>query len=91
MPLGAMKDFPYSVKEGHLEKGDTILIVSDGLPELPNNNNQMYGYDRLKNEFNLIGEKDPEEVVKHLKKSASEWADGNDPDDDVTFVVIKLK
>jgi serine phosphatase RsbU (regulator of sigma subunit) len=91
MPLGAMNDFPYSLKESHLQAGDTILLLSDGLPELTNDNKEMYGYDKTKTEFHSVGEKEPEEIVNHLKSSASQWADGNEPDDDVTFVVIKVK
>jgi len=91
MPLGAMHNFPYAVRENHLDKGDTILLLSDGLPELMNDNNEMYGYDRIKTEYQSVGEKEPEEIVNHLKNSASEWANGKDPDDDVTFVVIKVK
>ena len=91
MPLGAMHNFPYAVRENHLDKGDTILLMSDGLPELMNDNNEMYGYDRIKTEYQSVGEKEPEEIVEHLKNSASLWVNGKEPDDDVTFVVIKVK
>ena len=91
MPLGAMNNFPYAVRENHLVKGDTILLMSDGLPELMNDNNEMYGYDRIKTKYHLVGEKEPEEIVDHLKNSASQWSNGKDADDDVTFVVIKVK
>jgi serine phosphatase RsbU (regulator of sigma subunit) len=91
MPLGAMNNFPYKLKESHLEQGDTILLLSDGLPELTNGSNEMYGYDKTKTEFHSVGEKEPEEIVNHLKSSASQWANGKAPDDDVTFVVLKMK
>ena len=51
----------------------------------------MYGYDKTKTEFHSVGEKEPEEIVDHLKNSASQWVNGKDQDDDVTFVVIKVK
>jgi serine phosphatase RsbU (regulator of sigma subunit) len=91
MPLGAMNNFPYTLKETHLETGDTILLLSDGLPELPNNNNEIFGYDRTKTEFHAVGNKEPEEIVDHLKNSASQWVADQEPDDDITFVVIKVK
>jgi serine phosphatase RsbU (regulator of sigma subunit) len=91
MPLGAMNNFPYTIKEGHLEQGDTILLLSDGLPELTNDSSEMYGYDRTKTEFCSVGEKEPEEIVDYLKNSAAQWVNGKAPDDDVTFVVIKVK
>ena len=91
MPLGTMRKFPYKKIESHLNSGDRILLYSDGLPELANNNDEMFGYDRIKTEFHSVGEKAPEEIVDHLKNSASQWANGKVPDDDVTFVVIKVK
>ena len=91
MPLGTMKNFPYTIKESRLAPGDTILLLSDGLPELTNGNDEMYGYERIKTEFHSVGGKAPEEIVSHFKHSASGWVNGNDPDDDVTFVVLKFK
>jgi ribosome maturation protein Sdo1 len=91
MPLGTMKKFPYKKIEGRLNSGDRILLYSDGLPELANDKDQMFGYDRIITEFQMVGEKEPEEIVEHLKNSASQWAYGKEPDDDVTFVVIKIK
>jgi len=79
------------LKESHLEQGDTILLLSDGLPELTNGSNEMYGYDKIKTEFHSVGEKEPEEIVNYLKNSASLWSNGKAPDDDVTFVVIKMR
>ena len=32
----------------------------------------------------IIG-KSPEEIVNHFKNSASKWANGKDPDDDVSL------
>jgi sigma-B regulation protein RsbU (phosphoserine phosphatase) len=91
MPLGAMYNFPYQLKETNLNSGDTIFLFTDGLPELTNSKKEMYGYDRTKIEFQAVAEKTSGEIVNHFKNSASIWADGNDPDDDVTFVVIKIK
>jgi|GEM_PF-4294292 len=91
MPLGTMKKFPYKKIEGRLNSGDRILLYSDGLPELANEKDQMFGYDRIITEFQSVGEKEPKEIVNHLKNSASEWANGKEPDDDITFVVIKVK
>ena len=91
MPLGAMHNFPYEVKETTLKAGDTILLLSDGLPELKNNIGEMYGYKRIRNGFEDIAEKAPEEIINYLKDEGASWVNNEDPDDDVTFVVIKIK
>ena len=90
-PLGAMKETKYLLKEINYEKGDTLLLMSDGFAELKNEKNEQYGYDRVKKEFLSVAQKNPDEIVEHLNDSASEWIIGVEPDDDVTFVVIKVK
>ncbi|MFC2103104.1 PP2C family protein-serine/threonine phosphatase [Bacteroidota bacterium] len=91
MPLGAMADANFEVNELDIQSEDTLLMLSDGLPELKNESNEMYGYDRIKTEFQLVGGKGPEEIIEHLKDTASDWVNGKGPEDDVTFVVIKVK
>ncbi len=91
MPLGTMMKFPYEVKDTTLKTGDTILLMSDGLPELQNENEEMYGYQRIRNGFEDVAEKQPEEIITFLKNEGKNWNDDQAPDDDVTFVVIKVK
>jgi serine phosphatase RsbU (regulator of sigma subunit) len=51
----------------------------------------MFGYKRAKNSFEEVAEKEPESIITYLKEVGSKWTKGKDPDDDVTFVVIKVK
>jgi serine phosphatase RsbU (regulator of sigma subunit)/ligand-binding sensor domain-containing protein len=91
MPLGTMEKFPYEIKDTTLKPGDTILLITDGLPELKNDSEEMYGYKRIRNGFEDVAEKAPEEIVSYLKNEGASWVNNADPDDDVTFVVIKVK
>jgi serine phosphatase RsbU (regulator of sigma subunit) len=91
MPLGTFDNFPYSVVESSVNSGDTILLMSDGFPELLNDEKEMFGYKRARNLFEELSNEPPEEIISKLKDAGSEWVNGNDPDDDVTFVVIKVK
>ncbi len=91
MPLGAIKNFPYEIKETEISAGDTLLLFSDGLPELKNENEELFGYNRVNKLFKSVAEKQPEEIITKLKEEGSKWVNDNDPDDDVTFVVIKIK
>jgi sigma-B regulation protein RsbU (phosphoserine phosphatase) len=91
MPLGTMDNFPYELKEMELFSGDTILLMSDGFPELRNQHNEMLGYKRARNSFEEVAEKEPERIITYLKDVGSRWTNDKEPDDDVTFVVIKVK
>jgi sigma-B regulation protein RsbU (phosphoserine phosphatase) len=90
MPLGAMSDSSFQITEFELYSGDVILILSDGLPELFNNQKEFFGYKQVQTVFHSAVEKSPEEIIEKLKVSAAEWARDTTPIDDVTFVVIKV-
>jgi sigma-B regulation protein RsbU (phosphoserine phosphatase) len=91
LPLGAISDPSFKINRFNVESGDTILILSDGLPELFNEQKELYGYERVQREFYRVAEKSPEEIIERLKSAASDWTGDTDPIDDVTFVVIKIK
>ncbi|MGB5895571.1 MAG: PP2C family protein-serine/threonine phosphatase, partial [Ignavibacteriaceae bacterium] len=91
MPLGAVNDFPYQIKTTELKSGDTLLLLSDGLPELFNGKKEMFGYDRVTAEYEQVASNKAKEIIEHLKNVGTIWVEGKDPDDDVTFVVIKVK
>ena len=91
MPLGAIKDFDYQLYETELVSGDCILLMSDGYPELSNVHGEQIGYDRVKTQFEAVANRRPDEIIDYFKNWGSEWVNDKDPDDDVTFVVIKIK
>jgi serine phosphatase RsbU (regulator of sigma subunit)/ligand-binding sensor domain-containing protein len=91
MPLGIMEKFPYKIKDTTLNPGDTILLLSDGLPELKSSNGEMYGYKKIRSSFENIAEQSPKEIISNFKNEGSCWINNVDPEDDVTFVVIKVK
>ena len=71
LPLGAMKGSKYALKEINYEKGDTLLLMSDGFAELKNKNQEQYGYERVKEEFKSVVQKSSNEIIEHLKNSAT--------------------
>ena len=91
IPVGAMNHTKFNTLNGSLEKGDVILLMSDGMPELQNANNEMYGYERILDGFKKLGNNKPEEIISYLKNEGSTWVNDKEPEDDVTFVVIKVK
>ncbi|MCB0742330.1 MAG: SpoIIE family protein phosphatase [Ignavibacteriae bacterium] len=91
MPLGAISNFPYSSEETNLQKGDNILLMSDGFPELMNGDGEIFGYERTRKLFGKIGNKKPDEIISKFNDAGKKWLNGREPDDDVTFVVIKVK
>ena len=56
-----------------------------------NNQNELLGEERAKDLFQAVAEKSPQEVIAQLNRAGEIWANGRTQQDDVTFVVIKIK
>lgn len=91
MPLGAMRQIQYDTTDITVDKGDTLLMMSDGFAELKNDKEELYGYRRARSIFEKVARQEPEKIVNHLKEAGMKWTSNEDPEDDVTFVVIKVK
>ena len=90
-PLGWLTEFPYEKRNIELAPGDTVVLMSDGFPELFNEAGEMFGYDRAVTTLEEVASQTPDEIIRHFKDTASIWANGRSPDDDETFVVLKFK
>jgi len=91
MPLGAMQNANYDMHEKVLKAGDTILLLSDGLPEQMNNREEMFDYTRVKEHLIQNLNNSPQTIIEKLVKAADDWMDGRSQDDDISFVVIRIK
>ena len=91
MPLGAMLSFPYNVHEKELNSGDVIMLITDGIPEQMNIDEEMYDYPRVKEQFVKVAEKTPSEIIDHFIKSCDIWMGDAIQADDITIVVIRIK
>ena len=91
MPLGAVESYPYETVEIDLNTGDTVILMTDGLLELFNKDKDSFGEERLK-EIILQNSGEPvNEIVNKLFLAGEEWMKENKQNDDITFVVFRLK
>ncbi|NIT60820.1 MAG: SpoIIE family protein phosphatase [Aliifodinibius sp.] len=91
LPLGGPRGSAFRELSQEITPGDTILLMSDGFPELFNEDMEMLDYSRTKEIFVATADRSPEEIITHLKQSAEQWLNGKPQDDDITFVVLKFK
>lgn len=90
LPLGGPA-FPYEERELHLYEGDVMLLMSDGYPELFNPENQMLDYDPVKHVLEQAADLPAADIVEALYRFGTEWSDGRQQEDDITFAVVKVK
>ena len=62
MPLGGLAS-EYQEQAFEVDPGDTILMLTDGLPELTNVDGDPLGYPRVRSLFESLGGKPPAEVI----------------------------
>ena len=74
-----------------MNKGDTVLFMSDGLPEMFNTHGEMLGEERAKTLFKEAAGNPPQNILNHMVKAGEDWAKGQELKDDITFVVVKMK
>ena len=91
MPLGGFIGAEREEASSELQSGDTVLLMSDGLPEMLNPENEMLDYPRTKELFEEVADQPPKSIIDHLFKASTSWADGEPQADDITLVVIKVK
>jgi hypothetical protein len=90
-PLGSQNLFEYKKHSSVISDNDTIMVMTDGMPELFNAKNETFGYDKVEREFLKSTSKSADEIVKHLTGSADEWKGNHPQQDDITLLIIKKK
>jgi len=91
LPLGGPALFPYKYESIALSSGDIVLLMSDGFPELFNSNDEMLDYPRIKEIFLSAINGSANQIVSDLMTAANEWRGERPQDDDITFVLIRIK
>jgi serine phosphatase RsbU (regulator of sigma subunit) len=91
VPLGSLTAYSYRECSMSLAPGDVVVLMSDGYPERFNGKNEMLGYGSAKSVLLEIAILPPQEIIEVLVKIADKWANGRPQDDDMTFVVMKVK
>jgi serine phosphatase RsbU (regulator of sigma subunit) len=91
MPLGSVTGYSYRERELTLCRGDVVVLMSDGLPERFNQAGEMFDYSRTMETLTRAAARSPSEIIECLADAGESWAKGRPQDDDVTFVVLKVK
>jgi serine phosphatase RsbU (regulator of sigma subunit) len=91
LPLGGMTKYQYQQQELILAVDDVVVLMSDGLPERFNLQNEMLEEEAAKQYLVQHTQASAQELITGLAKLGDDWGGARPQDDDVTFVVLKLK
>ncbi len=90
MPLGAVAQFPYTGALLTLRQGDVVVMASDGLLELFDEQRETYGIDNIMQSLIVHAGKPAEEIVQGLFEDGRTWSGNAALADDLTIVVVKV-
>lgn len=89
LPLGGLKNETFDIEKRKFNKGDVLVMLSDGLPEAENDKGEIYDYKRVINLINNNAGKTADQIKDKMIGEVDRWLKGKVPDDDVSIVVIK--
>ena len=90
LPLGGLSLTQYESKKHDFEVGDILVMMSDGLPELPNESNELLDYEAIYDEIFDNIDKSAKQISNALLGLGKKWRTHlDDLPDDITLVVIK--
>ncbi|MBE7083379.1 MAG: hypothetical protein E7373_02095 [Clostridiales bacterium] len=89
--LAGMEGVRYRVNEITLNAGDRIFLYTDGVTEATNENNELYGEDRLLSFINKSLELDQTKLLPKLKKDIDKFVGKAPQFDDITMLMFDYK
>ena len=88
--VGAVEGMAYENYEFTLEKGDTLFVYSDGVPDAINEKEELFAQDRMLAILNENCDATPEQLVKKMKMGMDEFVAGADQFDDITMLALRM-
>jgi serine phosphatase RsbU (regulator of sigma subunit) len=88
-PLGLFPDFEYAVDELQLEPGDFIFACTDGVTDLEDPDEEMFGDERLKDLLTSLAGRSTAEIRSTLDAELAAFAKDTRPPDDLTYIILR--
>ncbi len=87
--IGVKEDFPYEQESFVLEEDDVLLLYTDGLIEAANNQNVLFGEQRLADLLAQHCHLPPQELINHIIEQVRLFSGHHSFMDDVSLLVMK--
>lgn len=87
--LAGMDTTRYKKYETQLEQGDEIFVYTDGVTEATDQDNRLYGEDRLKSVLSS-SHGDAQELCNVVRSDIKEFVQGAEQSDDITMLCVEI-
>jgi len=87
--LGMFEDATYESRAFHLDQGDILVVISDGVTDAQNPKLEMFGEQNLLPIIRRAAPSGSEAIEQHLLKAIEDFTEGMPQTDDITFVIVE--
>jgi serine phosphatase RsbU (regulator of sigma subunit) len=87
--LGMFDFATYQTRDFRLDKGDILVVYSDGLTDAENQQEEMFGKERLLRVIHQEAPSGSQALERRFLKAIEEFTQGMPQTDDITFVVVE--
>lgn len=87
--LAGMENLKYKDYEIKLEKGDSLFVYTDGVPEATNSTNELFGTDRMVDALNIDPNAKCNKILENVQTSIDEFVKEAPQFDDITMLCIE--
>ena len=89
MPVGTVPDIPFKEHSFQMNPGDSFFVYTDGVAEAANEQNELYGTERMLRALNSEPDAPPEQVLETLMRDIDRFVDGAEQFDDITMLCFR--
>ena len=89
MVVGVFASAQYDSSSITLEKGDLLLLYTDGITEPENEYDEMFGEERLIETVQRVAHKPNEEILREVFDAVNHWTFAPESADDMTMMIIR--
>jgi sigma-B regulation protein RsbU (phosphoserine phosphatase) len=91
MPLGVIPDIDYEEEEIPIQPGDSVFLYTDGVNEATSQEQEEFGFDRLRALLEANSQMKPRSLMKIILNEVRSWSTGMPQSDDITMVVVRRR
>ncbi len=86
--LGLFEEAEYPLHKLQITPGQSLLLVSDGVTEANNHQQEEYGYERLIASLDQLPQGHPDQLLQTCLSAVAHFTDGAEPSDDLTVLIL---
>ena len=89
--VGGVKGIRYKEYDLKLEPGQKLFLYTDGVTEAKNEEDELFGTDRMIEALNRNKESSPEKTIENMRSEIADFAGGAEQFDDITMLCMEYR